>query len=222
MTNQVQDPITNDTRVMVRQTATGFEQGIAAAAGFFTAGPLGALASWGTLRGLQGKWAPWAILGFIGAPVCIGVQAVGLGVMAGAMDSLQTPQSREVVVAPTAAPPADVRTPEGLVPAPVAPLQEDEAWIADYFADAEALDVGRQCIFGQLPAWTVTGCTFTQQADGSYLITTNTGATTGVMLYDDGTVDFTQDGRTYPGEIAAELENNAVIIVDRDGYSFVF
>ena len=59
----VSNPVTMQQAVMVRQTASGFEQGIAATAGFFTAGPIGALASWGAIRGLQGKWAPWFVLG---------------------------------------------------------------------------------------------------------------------------------------------------------------
>ena len=57
MSQQVPDPIdAYQSRVLVRQTASGFEQGIAAIAGLLTAGPIGALASWGTIRGLQGKW----------------------------------------------------------------------------------------------------------------------------------------------------------------------
>ena len=80
MTTTTPDPITANTeRVMVRNTATGFEQGIAAAAGMFTAGPLGALASWGTIRGLQGKWTPWFILGLPAAPVLLIGQLAFLG-----------------------------------------------------------------------------------------------------------------------------------------------
>ena len=86
------DPITNQERVMVRQTATGFEQGIAGLAGLLTAGPLGAAASWATIRGLQGKWAPWAILGFIGAPVCVFVQAVTIGMLTSATTPSIAPQ----------------------------------------------------------------------------------------------------------------------------------
>ena len=64
MTTQIPDPITsNQQQVLVRNTATGFEQGIAAVAGLVTCGPVGALASWGTIRGLQGKWTPWFIIG---------------------------------------------------------------------------------------------------------------------------------------------------------------
>lgn len=64
MTITTPDPITNNQQqVIVRQTASGFEQGVAATAGLLTAGPIGALASWGVLRGLQGKWAPWFVLG---------------------------------------------------------------------------------------------------------------------------------------------------------------
>ena len=46
MTTTTPDPISNNVeRVLVRQTATGFEQGIAAVAGLLTCGPIGALAS---------------------------------------------------------------------------------------------------------------------------------------------------------------------------------
>ena len=79
MSNNTQDPITNQERVLVRSTATGFEQGIAALAGFFTAGPLGSVAAWGALRGLQGKWAPWFILG---VPASIAINVVQLAILA--------------------------------------------------------------------------------------------------------------------------------------------
>ena len=80
MTTTVPDPITPQVeRVLVRNTATGFEQGIAATAGLFTAGPLGALASWGAIRGLQGKWAPWFILG---VPAIVGINLVNIFALA--------------------------------------------------------------------------------------------------------------------------------------------
>jgi hypothetical protein len=79
MTNTTPDPITTQERVLVRSTATGFEQGIAAMAGLFTAGPLGSLAAWGALRGLQGKWAPWFILGI---PASVALNVVQLLIIA--------------------------------------------------------------------------------------------------------------------------------------------
>ena len=66
---------------MTRSTASGFEQGVACLAGLFTAGPLGALAAWGALRGLQGKWAPWVILGIPAAPILGFVQLVAMGAL---------------------------------------------------------------------------------------------------------------------------------------------
>ena len=78
MTQTTPDPITTQERVLVRSTATGFEQGIAAMAGLFTAGPLGALASWGALRGLQGKWAPWFVLG---VPASVALNVVQLFIL---------------------------------------------------------------------------------------------------------------------------------------------
>jgi hypothetical protein len=65
------------TATLVRGSVTGFEQGIAALAGLFTAGPLGALASWAAIRGVQGKWTPWFILGI---PSAIAINAFYFGV----------------------------------------------------------------------------------------------------------------------------------------------
>ena len=81
----ISNPVTDQQAVMVRQTASGFEQGIACMAGFFTAGPLGAVASWGALRGLQGKWAPWFILGVPSVVAINIVNVVALAVIGGAM-----------------------------------------------------------------------------------------------------------------------------------------
>ena len=89
MTTTTPDPIENNVdRVLVRNTATGFEQGIAAVAGLFTCGPLGALASWGTIRGLQGKWAPWFI---IGVPAAVVINIVNIGVVASLSGGDSTP-----------------------------------------------------------------------------------------------------------------------------------
>lgn len=63
MSNQQSPTDSGDQATVVRGEVTGFEQGIAALAGLFTAGPLGALASWAAIKGVQGKWAPWFILG---------------------------------------------------------------------------------------------------------------------------------------------------------------
>lgn len=89
MTNTTPDPIDNTERVLVRSTATGFEQTIAAMAGFFTAGPVGALASWGALRGLQGKWAPWFVLG---VPATVAINIVQLVVIATFMGAFSEPE----------------------------------------------------------------------------------------------------------------------------------
>ena len=65
------------TSTLIRGSVTGFEQGVAALAGLFTAGPLGALASWAAIRGVQGKWTPWFILGI---PSAIAINGFYLGV----------------------------------------------------------------------------------------------------------------------------------------------
>ena len=92
MTHKTSDPVTNQERVLVRSTATGFEQTIAAIAGFFTAGPLGAVASWGALRGLQGKWAPWFILG---VPSAIAINIVQIVILATLMGTVDEGESYE-------------------------------------------------------------------------------------------------------------------------------
>ena len=74
-TQTVEDPIDNSQRVLVRNTVTGFEQGIAAVTGFLTSGPIGALASWGIIRGVQGKWTPWFI---IGIPLCVIINLINI------------------------------------------------------------------------------------------------------------------------------------------------
>lgn len=97
MNNTTPDPITSTERVLVRSTATGFEQSIAAVAGFFTAGPVGALASWGALRGLQGKWAPWFILGIPSAIAINVIQLIVLASIMGAFGTLEEkPQEQKV------------------------------------------------------------------------------------------------------------------------------
>ena len=63
--------------MLFKGSVTGFEQGVAALAGLFTAGPLGALASWAAIRGVQGKWTPWFILGI---PSAIAINGFYLGV----------------------------------------------------------------------------------------------------------------------------------------------
>lgn len=91
MTTTTPDPINNNQeRVLVRNTVTGFEQGIAAVAGLFTAGPLGAVASWATIRGVQGKWTPWFILGVPGAVTINIVNVVALGLITGAASDTES------------------------------------------------------------------------------------------------------------------------------------
>lgn len=69
--------------VLTRGTSTGFEQGMAALGGLLTAGPLGAIAAWGAIRGLQGKWLPWFILGVPAAPLLLTAQIATLGGLVG-------------------------------------------------------------------------------------------------------------------------------------------
>ena len=77
--SQVEDPTDNSQRVLIRNTVTGFEQGIAAVAGLLTGGPIAAIASWGAIRGLQGKWTPWFILGI---PSCAVINLINIAILA--------------------------------------------------------------------------------------------------------------------------------------------
>jgi len=51
----------------------------AAAAGLFTAGPIGLVASLLTFRGLEGNWRTWALIGVLAAPPLAYGQWLGLG-----------------------------------------------------------------------------------------------------------------------------------------------
>lgn len=76
--SEVNSPLDDDqSATLVRGSVTGFEQGIAAVAGLFTAGPLGALASWAVIRGVQGKWTPWFI---VGIPSAMAINAFYFGI----------------------------------------------------------------------------------------------------------------------------------------------
>ena len=101
MKNNLPDPITGEDRVMVRQPVTGSEQGVAAFTGFFTAGPLGALLAWGAIRGLQGRWTPWFILGM---PATVLVNAfyafllVSLGILS---TDTYKPEPKDAMIIPS-------------------------------------------------------------------------------------------------------------------------
>ena len=100
----------NQSPTLVRGSVTGFEQGIAALAGLFTAGPLGALAAWAAIRGVQGKWTPWFILGI---PSAIAINGFYLGIFY-AYSSVVDKSSEEAKV---------IRQPASVPP----PLPESEA-----------------------------------------------------------------------------------------------
>ena len=97
MNNTTPDPIDNTERVLVRQTVTGFEQGIAAGVGFFTAGPLGAVAAWGSIRGVQGKWTPWVLLGAVAAPVINLVNLAAILAVLSVIPVEELPEADEVI-----------------------------------------------------------------------------------------------------------------------------
>ena len=96
------DPITTQERVLVRQTATGFEQGIAAFMGFFTAGPIGAVASMAAIRGLQGKWTPWFLLGLPASFAINLFYVVMLVLLGGLSTETDTPATKDAMITPSA------------------------------------------------------------------------------------------------------------------------
>ena len=140
MTTITPDPVSSNTeRVLVRNTVTGFEQGIAAVAGLFTAGPIGAVASWATIRGVQGKWTPWFILG---VPGMIGINIVNVAALAaigGAVGdtdtSSYTPSAPTpapiVAVAPTPAPNNSLPSYNTPVNGGTSTLVQKCQWLAD-------------------------------------------------------------------------------------------
>ena len=90
-TTLVDSPVVaNEQHVLVRNTATGMEQGVAAIAGLFTCGPLGALASWGAIRGLQGKWTPWFVLGM---PAAVAINIVNITALAMLGSMVESPDA---------------------------------------------------------------------------------------------------------------------------------
>jgi hypothetical protein len=105
-----EDPVnTEEAPILVRGTVTGFEQGIAALAGLFTAGPLGALASWATIRGVQGKWTPWFILGI---PSAIAINAFYFGIFSIYMNTATRYQQEPIAVSVTPREVQQLRTPD--------------------------------------------------------------------------------------------------------------
>lgn len=81
---------TGEKSTLIRHSVTGLEQGIAAMAGFFTAGPLGALASWGVIRGVQGKWTPWFV---VGIPAAVAINLFNFAIFMGAASIFNSSQS---------------------------------------------------------------------------------------------------------------------------------
>ena len=148
MTTITPDPVSSNTeRVLVRNTVTGFEQGIAAVAGLFTAGPLGAVASWATIRGVQGKWTPWFILG---VPGMVGINVVNIAALAAIGGAVGDTDTSYTPSAPTPAPvvaSAPTPTYSPSLPAYNAPtnggtttLVQKCTWLADAQED---FDLGR-------------------------------------------------------------------------------
>jgi len=118
------------TSTLVRGSVTGFEQGVAALAGLFTAGPLGALASWAAIRGFQGKWTPWFILGI---PSAIAINAFYFG-MFYAYTSIANKSSEKTEVTRQVTP----STPS--LPEAVAPAARSVATSPSFYEAGTAVD----------------------------------------------------------------------------------
>jgi len=72
----------------VVQTVSQGEQIAAAGIGLITAGPLGAAASWACLKGVQGKWTPWLLVGIFAAPVLSVTQFFALSLLGVGLQSV--------------------------------------------------------------------------------------------------------------------------------------
>lgn len=64
---------------LVRQSTTDFEKFVAFFLGLITCGPIGAVASYAALCGLQGKWGPWFLLGI---PSAVVINIINIAVIA--------------------------------------------------------------------------------------------------------------------------------------------
>ena len=192
MTTTTPDPIQNDVqRVMVRQTVTGFEQGIAALGGLLTAGPLGAVAAWGSIRGLQGKWTPWAVLGCVGAPLCIGVQ---VGAFSALMDAGSSSDSGSYETSRYEAPAPEARPEPTYQPAPAPEAQPaataNKAATCDFPTDdtVSGRDTYR--------------CSVTERTNANghtvHDISLD-GRKISVVLWDNGSAEYFEDGTRFEG-----------------------
>ena len=79
---------------IIRKDVTWFETCVAGGVGLFTGGPIGALAAGASLRGLQGKWVVWALLGIPGTIVVnalnLSLGLSGAGLMSNYSSSVST------------------------------------------------------------------------------------------------------------------------------------
>ena len=89
MTNEIISNNAEGEVVKVVSVVTNAEQIAAAGIGLVTGGPLGAVAAWGSIRALAGKWTPWMLVGAFAAPVLMAMQVVTAGALLSA--SVSTP-----------------------------------------------------------------------------------------------------------------------------------
>ena len=230
MTAFTNDPVTaNQERLLVRQTATGFEQGIAAFAGLVTAGPLGALASWATIRGVQGKWTPWFVLGVPAAPI-LGVAQLAV---AGAVVTAVTPEVTETPSSPLteAVQGVDFSQMQPAAPTvPSAPVKPQVPTVPTLDPKGSAPVKGNQfCYFPSDGVETEFRCQVDRRinANGhvvwdiiSYNEDGSTMKTT-VVLWTDGTAEVFQGGDRYEGTQFTD-DKGYVEVQLNNGYIFAF
>ena len=88
MSNSPLTPVNAEgTVVKTVSVASDGEQFGAAAIGLLTAGPIGALASWGAIRMFAGKWTPWLITGAI---AIVPINVFQLAVLGGIIEATNT------------------------------------------------------------------------------------------------------------------------------------
>lgn len=226
MTTNIPDPIDNGVeRVLVRNTVTGFEQGIAATIGLLTAGPLGALASWGTIRGVQGKWTPWFLLGIPAATVINVLNVIVFLGLASETDYTPKPtppareQSSEVRPAPA------YSTAAFQVPQYNSAPQQSMPPVRSAIAANSGSAPDDNCWFGTRGS-EVTGsvCSVTSRVNANghtvYDVVGQDQETRTVVLWDNGEVEFFLKGERYVGTYDGEYGH--VWITGNNGQAFSF
>ena len=105
-------PLRDNGPVSDTPIVTGTQQSMAAVMGFLTAGPIGSLASWGSIRAVQGRWMLWFLIGVPVAMLINVFNLIALGVLISGDES--SPVSTAEPSAAVDKPKRPVRSPSSL------------------------------------------------------------------------------------------------------------